>query len=248
MGDLTVARLDDERFWLTGSYYLQDWHQRWFHQQLPGGGVDVREHHGGLGWGSRSRGRASREILGGSPTRRVERGVRVPQGARDGCRDSARAVVGRISLTGELGYEIVVPTSRTARSGRNCRTRARARPAARSATARSTACAWRRATASGRQSSGRTYTPGMSGLDRFVAFDKGDFVGRGAARRERQTGATEAASCCWRSTPDDADAAQDDGIWLGERSGRARHVGRLRSPRRKEPRPRVRRLGCARGG
>ena len=30
MGDLTVARLEDDRFWLTGSYYLQDWHQRWF--------------------------------------------------------------------------------------------------------------------------------------------------------------------------------------------------------------------------
>ncbi|MEP6759431.1 MAG: FAD-dependent oxidoreductase, partial [Actinomycetota bacterium] len=28
MGDFTVARLDEGRFWLTGSYYLQDWHQR----------------------------------------------------------------------------------------------------------------------------------------------------------------------------------------------------------------------------
>ena len=26
MGDLSVARLEDQRFWLTGSYYLQTWH------------------------------------------------------------------------------------------------------------------------------------------------------------------------------------------------------------------------------
>ena len=32
MGDLTVTRLDDDRFWLTGSYYLQDWHMRWFRE------------------------------------------------------------------------------------------------------------------------------------------------------------------------------------------------------------------------
>ncbi|MGZ5306578.1 MAG: FAD-dependent oxidoreductase, partial [Actinomycetota bacterium] len=42
MGDLTVARLGRDRFWLTGSYHLQDWHQRWFRRHLPVTGVDVR--------------------------------------------------------------------------------------------------------------------------------------------------------------------------------------------------------------
>ena len=41
MGDLTVARLGDDRFWLTGSYYLQDWHLRWFRAHLPSSGVTV---------------------------------------------------------------------------------------------------------------------------------------------------------------------------------------------------------------
>ncbi len=42
MGDLTVSRLADERFWVTGSYYLQEWHQRWFADHLPtdGSGAD----------------------------------------------------------------------------------------------------------------------------------------------------------------------------------------------------------------
>ena len=33
------------------------------------------------------------------------------------------------------------------------------------------------------------YTPGQTGLDRFVAFNKGDFVGRAAALAEQQNGA-----------------------------------------------------------
>ena len=38
MGDLTVSRLGDDRFWVTGSYYLQEWHQRWFAEHLPADG------------------------------------------------------------------------------------------------------------------------------------------------------------------------------------------------------------------
>ncbi len=35
MGDLTVTRLEAERFWLVGSYYLQEWHLRWFRDHMP---------------------------------------------------------------------------------------------------------------------------------------------------------------------------------------------------------------------
>ncbi len=38
MGDLTVSRLGDDRFWIIGSYYLQEWHQRWFAEHLPADG------------------------------------------------------------------------------------------------------------------------------------------------------------------------------------------------------------------
>ena len=34
----------------------------------------------------------------------------------------------------------------------------------------------------------QSYTPAMSGLDRFIAFDKGDFIGRAAALEERKRG------------------------------------------------------------
>ncbi len=113
MGDLTVARLDDDRFWLTGSYYLQEWHLRWFRSQLPGDGVDAREHHRlvhgllGLGAGVARDPRRARTTTTSRTRRSRFLGVR-----EHGRRAPRRAVVGRISLTGELGYEIVVPANR----------------------------------------------------------------------------------------------------------------------------------------
>src|SRR5512137_2255942 len=41
MGDLTVTRLDPDRYWLVGSYYLQEWHLRWFREHLPASGVEI---------------------------------------------------------------------------------------------------------------------------------------------------------------------------------------------------------------
>ena len=37
----------------------------------------------------------------------------------------------------------------------------------------------------------QSYTPAMSGLDRFIAFDKGEFIGRDAALAERAAGPSQ---------------------------------------------------------
>jgi dimethylglycine dehydrogenase len=49
------------------------------------------------------------------------------------------------------------------------------------------------------------YTPIEAGLDRFVAFDKGDFIGRDALLRQRDQGATKGLACLVIET-DDRDA------------------------------------------
>ncbi len=49
------------------------------------------------------------------------------------------------------------------------------------------------------------WTPLMAGLERFVAFDKGDFVGREALLREQETGSPWTLSCLVIDA-DDADA------------------------------------------
>ena len=86
LGDLSVTRLDDDRFWLTGSYYLQAWHGRWFRQQLPDTGVRV-ENITDDWMGFSVSGPSARAILGAlSHDDVVERGVPDVRGASDGRR------------------------------------------------------------------------------------------------------------------------------------------------------------------
>ncbi len=101
-GDLTVFNRDDRTFWITGSYYLRAWHMRWFDDHMQDG-VTVRDIADAV-VGFAVAGPKSRAIvqalcdtdIGGLPFM--------------GCGvfdlGLIRAHVGRISVTGELGYEI----------------------------------------------------------------------------------------------------------------------------------------------
>ncbi len=221
MGDLTVTRLAEDRFWLTGSYYLQDWHMRWFRSQLPDGplpvgGVSLRnlseERMGFLVTGPSSRailaGLTSEDVSGAAFPFLTARTMRVGS--------AAEAVVGRISLTGELGYEIVVPAEQhralweeLREAGRPHALRLIGDRALDSLRLEKGYGIW---SAEFRQD----ITPGMSGLDRFVAFDKGDFIGREAALRDRDAGPPRRLVLLEVDAAD-ADASKDDGIWIDGR-------------------------------
>jgi dimethylglycine dehydrogenase len=218
VGDLTVARLDEDRFWLTGSYYLQDWHQRWFRQHLPITGVDVRNVTDG--WmGFSISGPESRRIL----ERLTHEDVSNEAFEFLACRamdvGTVRAVVGRISLTGELGYEITVPTEQhrtlfheLCEAGRASNLRLIGDRAIDSLRLEKGYGIWSTEFT-------QAYSPSMSGLDRFVAFDKGAFIGCEAARRERETGALQLLVLLEVDAAG-ADASGDEGIWLqGRRVG-----------------------------
>jgi dimethylglycine dehydrogenase len=107
MGDLTVSRLAEDRFWLIGSYYLQEWHMRWFAGLLPATGVTVT---------NLSDDWTGFALSGPNARRLMERltGADMSNEAFGflACRTmhvaGAEAMVARISLTGELGYEINV--------------------------------------------------------------------------------------------------------------------------------------------
>ena len=231
MGDLSVARLDDDRYWLTGSYYLQDWHMRWFRQHLPGGGVQLRNITDA--WmGFSMSGPASREILARLAHDDVSDGAFGFLGVRTIDVGSAEAVVGRISLTGELGYEIVVPANRhrtlwheLQQAGEPNGMRPIGDRAIDSLRLEKGYGIW---AAEFRQD----VTPGMAGLDRYVAAEGKDFIGADSARRERDEPSPQRLVLLEVDAAD-ADAGQDDGIWIGDRlvglvtSGAyGHHVGR----------------------
>ena len=215
MGDLSVTRLDEHRFWLTGSYYLQDWHMRWFHQHLPRAGVDLRNITDG--WmGFSLSGPASREILERLADVDVSNEAFPFLTVRSMDVGTSRAVVGRLSLTGELGYEIVVPAGRHGtllhelrEAGEHSGLRLIGDYAVDCLRLEKAYGIWNAEFT-------QAYTPGMSGLDRFVAFDKEGFIGRDAALRERDGGAARRLVLL-EVDATDAEAAGDDGIWLDGR-------------------------------
>jgi dimethylglycine dehydrogenase len=215
MGDLTVARIDEDRFWLTGSYYLQPWHMRWFHQHAPDGGVTIQnitEDHMGFSVS----GPAAREIVAKLTREDLATEAFSFLGVREMEVGSSRAVVGRISLTGELGYEIVVHRdahrtlwSELQDAGASAGLRPIGDRAVDSLRLEKGYGIW---SAEFRQEN----TPREAGLERFVAFDKGDFVGREAGLRERDADALRRLVLL-AVDADKADAAQDDGVWAGDR-------------------------------
>jgi dimethylglycine dehydrogenase len=218
LGDLTVTRLSGARFWLTGSHYLQDWHMRWFRSHLPTSGVTVRNLTEDR-MGFSISGPASRAILESLTDDEVSDSAFPFMAVRTMKIGASKAVVGRISLTGELGYEVVVPAGRhralwdTLRdAGRPHGLRLIGDRAIDSLRLEKGYGIW---SAEYRQD----VTPGMSGLDRFVAFDKGEFIGREAATEEREHGVARRLVLLAVDALD-ADARKDDGIWLDDH-----HVG-----------------------
>jgi dimethylglycine dehydrogenase len=97
------------------------------------------------------------------------------------------AVVARLSLTGELGYELYVPAASQPAlldalmsTGRTLGLRHIGNRALDSLRLEKSYGIWSTEFT-------QSTTPGMCGLDRHVAFDKGDFIGREGALRERET-------------------------------------------------------------
>ena len=183
-GDLTVLRLAEDRFWLMGSYYLQAWHMRWFNDHLPDRGVTVRNLCNE--WSGISiAGPNSRALL----SRILPQDVSNDAFAFMNCRlidlAGAPALVARMSVSGELGYEINVVADqlkplyqKLTEAGREFDLKPFGFRAMTSLRLEKGYGAWSREFTS-------AYTPKMAGLDRFIDFDKSDFIGRQAALKQR---------------------------------------------------------------
>jgi len=200
---------------LTGSYYLQPWHMRWFHQHAPGGNVRI-ENITEDRMGFSVSGPAAREVVAKLTREDLSTESFPFLGVREIEVGSTRAMVGRISLTGEVGYEIVVHRdahrtlwSELQDAGAGVGLRPIGDRAVDSLRLEKGYGIW---SAEFRQEN----TPREAGLERFVAFDKGDFIGREAALRDRDSRAARRLVLLALEA-DKADAAQDDGVWAGDR-------------------------------
>ncbi|HEY2035645.1 MAG TPA: FAD-dependent oxidoreductase [Steroidobacteraceae bacterium] len=207
IGDFTMCRVAADRVLLIGTLAAETYYLRWFQRHLPPAGVHVRacamEHVGLSVAGPASRALLQslvRDDLSNAAFpfltfRRLDIGM-IP------------ALVGRISFTGELGYEIWVSPDYqralydllvTAGSGWGLKPfGGRALNAMRIEKGFGT---WAREFRP-------IYGPYEAGLGRFVALEKGDFIGRGAAVDERSRGG-ELRLVAFAVTAAGGDAAAD---------------------------------------
>jgi dimethylglycine dehydrogenase len=210
LGDFTVARLSDERFFVVGSGIAEACHMRWFEGFLPDGGVALRPFGADL-VGFSIAGPKARELLASVVREDVSSAVFPLLAIRRMEVGLVPALVGRISFTGDLGYEIWVRPEHQralyktlAEAGRAFGLKpfgARALHALRLAKGYGT---WAREYRP-------IYTAIEAGLDRFVALNKGQFVGSEAALRAREEGGTYRL-VAFAVEARDADASGDEPI------------------------------------
>ena len=181
-GDLTVTRLAVDHYLLIGSPTAIVYYQRWFDRHRGAHDVTVRD--ATASWtGFSLTGPKARAVLADLVSDDISHQAFPFLSARRMKVGLAEALVIRVSFTGELGYELYIAPE--------CQMHVleRIRAAGRPHGLR--LCGMRALNAlrleKGYGSWGREfsvdYTPAEAGLGRFVRFDKGDFVGRDAAKQ-----------------------------------------------------------------
>ncbi len=216
LGDLTLLNWGDGSWWIMGSYYLRQWHMRWFHHLLPETGVEIRDISDSV-TGFALSGPNSREVLARTTHADISNEAMPFLSCREMDVGLARARVNRMSVAGELGYEINVPCSE--HRGLRLEILAAGREFGLVESGMNALLSLRMEKSFGIWSTEYTwaYTPGMSGLDRFIDFKKREFVGRAAALRERDEAPPAQILSTLEIDAEDADASGWEPVWEGSR-------------------------------
>ena len=208
-GDLTLLNWGDGTFWIMGSYYLRAWHMRWFNDQMQDG-VSVRD----LGddiCGFALIGPNSHFVL-----------QKVAEGDVSEMRfmDCKRLDVGliqsrvaRMSVTGEMGFELnckmgdhIALRRILLEAGTDYDIREVGFNAMLSTRIEKSFGIWSAEFTQDR-------TPGMTAMDRWIDWDKPDFIGKAAAVAERNGNGPEKIQVTLEIEDGDSDASGYEPIW-----------------------------------
>ena len=211
-GDLTVFNWGDGSWWIMGSYYLRAWHMRWFNDHLVDG-VHIRDL--GEEWAGFSlSGPKSKEVLEGLSEGNPE--ALSFMGCGDFDIGLLRTKIGRLSVAGELGYEIhcrmgdhIALRRLLLEAGQGCDIREYGFNALLSLRLEKSFGIWSTEFTQG-------YSAGATGMDRWIAWDKPDFIGREAAIAERDGNGPAQKLATLEIEAGDADASGYEPVWDGE--------------------------------
>jgi dimethylglycine dehydrogenase len=188
IGDFSIACLAADRYLIVGSGFAEEFHLRWFWQADPPSDVFVRSAASTL-TGVSLAGPRSRALL-----QRLVRDDLSPTAfklfdVKETAAGFAPAIVTRAGFTGELGYEIWTTPDFFATLYDDLRNAGQDLGLVHFGGRALSSLRLEKGYGSFNKDFRPDYTPGETGLDRFVDFEKPDFVGREAALAERSAGA-----------------------------------------------------------
>jgi dimethylglycine dehydrogenase len=211
IGDFTLANLGENEFFIAGSGIAEDYHMRWFDQHLPADGSVQIHSHGPALVGLSIAGPNSRELLASVTDTDVSAAAFRFMDIQRMIIGMADCLVGRISFTGDLGYEIWMPPTaqrhvfETLRAaGEPLGLRLFGLRALNALRLEKSFGGWAREYRP-------TYTAPEAGLDRFVAWDKpAAFIGKTTGRTD---GPHPMRLRTFILDAQDADVIGDEPIW-----------------------------------
>ena len=215
-GDLTVFNWGDGTYWIMGSYYLRAWHMRWFHDHL-GGDVDVKDISDAM-VGFSLAGPNSRKVL--EKLTEGDIGALPFMGCGGFDIGLHRVRIGRLSVAGELGYEIHCPAVHhialrklLLAAGADVGIGEYGFNALLSLRLEKSFGIWSAEFT-------QAYTAAQTGMDRWIAWDKPAFVGKEAAIQERDGNGPAQRLVTLHVQAQDADASGYEPVWKdGKRVG-----------------------------
>ena len=212
-GDLTVACLSEIEYFLAGSGMAEVFYARWLEEHLPDDGSVTLDVVGLDLVGLSIAGPKSRALLGRVTEEDVSNAAFRFMDIRRMDVGLAPCMVGRISFTGDLGYEIWMKPEyqrhvfeRLMAEGADLGLKPFGLRALNAMRLDKNFGGWAREFRP-------VYGPLEAGLDRFVAYDKpADFIGKRAALEERKTGG-KLRLMAFVVAATDADVIGDEPIW-----------------------------------
>jgi dimethylglycine dehydrogenase len=214
IGDFTVAQVRKNVFQLTASYTAQAYHMRWFCQNQPEQGVNIK---------NISKQRIGFQIAGPKARELLQRVTRTDisneafpfLSVKEMEVGQCQAIVQRVSYTGDRGYEIFVPVHHQvalyqiiSEAGKDLGLRPFGMRAMMSLRLDKSFGSWMREYKP-------DYTPLETGLDRFVDYTKAtNFIGKAAVLAEKEAG-VDRQLCTFIVDAQDADVNAYEPIWHG---------------------------------
>ena len=212
IGDFTVGKLADDRFMMWGSSQAQVYHMRWLENTLPKDG-SVRIAPLGMKMvGLSIAGPQARELLSRVCDEDVTNEAFRFMDIKELVVANVKTITNRITYTGDLGYEIwVAPEYELClyealmQAGADLGLKNFGMRALLALRLEKNFGTWYREFRP-------IYGAFEAGLDRFVKFDKGDFIGRDAALKEKTEG-PKLTRVCLVIAATTADVMGDEPIW-----------------------------------